>query len=496
MENAPAEGGLTVKAGIISFGKLVTSLSSLAAAAILSRFLSKTDYGTYRQVWLIYNTVAPVLILGLPVSVNYFVPRMKPSEQKALNLQTYLLLAALGLILSLLLFLGAPFVARSFDNAALTEMLRIFSLIPVLTLPTLYYQNLFICLNKARLAAEISILTGITQVGAVVVPVVLGYGIRTVFLSLVVFSVFQLVVVTYATFRPFVGGQKEWTKLLPIDQLKYAIPIGLSGIAGTLTQQVDKIMISTYFLAAQYAIYCNGATEVPLIDIITGSVTAVLMPEFVRVYENHDTQALIRIWNNAIRKVSLIILPTMLFLGVFATEALTFLFSEEYAASAGIFRIYLLALPLRVTNYAMLFMAMGRSGLVFRYSSYTLACNIALNFVLLKVVGFSGPAIGTVLTLYFTAALRLWKIAKLLRTPLPIVVPWRVLGKILSISVVAALPTVVFKVLSPFSNNILNLLVGGGIFGVFYVGGVTLLGALCVEDIRLIGQFFRQSWRK
>ena len=71
---------LTKKVGYISLGKGFISLSSIAIGAILSRFLTKESYGTYRQLWLLYNTLYPIISLRIPTSVNYFISQSSPSH--------------------------------------------------------------------------------------------------------------------------------------------------------------------------------------------------------------------------------------------------------------------------------------------------------------------------------------------------------------------------------------------------------------------------------
>ena len=52
---------LTFQTVVIAFGKIVVSTSSLGSGMLLSRYLSLEDYGTYRQVLLIYNLLFPFL---------------------------------------------------------------------------------------------------------------------------------------------------------------------------------------------------------------------------------------------------------------------------------------------------------------------------------------------------------------------------------------------------------------------------------------------------
>ena len=115
-ENMESNYSLSSKASIISLGTFAIALAHLIAAAFLSYSMSKTEYGAFRQVWLVFHTIIPILTLGLPLSINYFIPQMKARDQKALHLQTFLILTLTGFIVSLLFFFCAPLFSLWFNN--------------------------------------------------------------------------------------------------------------------------------------------------------------------------------------------------------------------------------------------------------------------------------------------------------------------------------------------------------------------------------------------
>jgi len=475
---------LTKKVGYITFGRTLASLSSIIAGAILSRYLTKDVYGTYRQLWLVYNTLYPLIALGIPTSVNYFIPQLQHKERTVFNTQTFAVLTFGGAILSAAFFFGASLIAGIFHNPALIPVARLFALVPLLTLPTLYYQNLFICLDRPILVAGLSAGLAFGRLVAVSTPLIMGYGLSGVLIGLLVFSFAQLFIVAYLMFRPFGLHFSSWEFGLLAQQFRYAFPIGIASVVGTLTKQLDKIVISSFFVASQYAVYANGAIEIPLIGIVTGSVTAVLMPEFVRLNVDGKSEQLVALWHSAIRKVALIILPVMIFLLIYAPEFLTLLFSSKYAESATIFRVYLLALPNRVTTFGTILLSIGLSRLVMRYSLYTLVLNVGLNYLLIKTVGFVGPAIGTVIAIYFVNYLQLRKIASVMSSSLRVIFPWRILTKSIVVALVAGGASIWPKVFYSHLPSLLELLYGGGTYVIVFIAGAIWSKALKKGDLK------------
>ena len=58
----------TAQAMWIGIGSLFSFLFAIVSSAILSRYLTKTEYGTYKQVLYVYTTLQSVFTLGLPLA--------------------------------------------------------------------------------------------------------------------------------------------------------------------------------------------------------------------------------------------------------------------------------------------------------------------------------------------------------------------------------------------------------------------------------------------
>src|SRR2546423_5679659 len=84
---SPARPSHSSSAAALAAGRLAASLLSLGSAMALARLLSHEQYGTYQQVWLVFNTVLPFVLFGLPSSVTYFVPQVDERDRKMIVVQ-------------------------------------------------------------------------------------------------------------------------------------------------------------------------------------------------------------------------------------------------------------------------------------------------------------------------------------------------------------------------------------------------------------------------
>ena len=94
----------TLQAFWLAIGNFSSFLLAIVSAAILSRYFSKTDYGTYRQVVYVYSTLLVIFTAGLPTVFSYFLPRYNLQQGKDIVLKVSRLLFYAGLLFSIFLF--------------------------------------------------------------------------------------------------------------------------------------------------------------------------------------------------------------------------------------------------------------------------------------------------------------------------------------------------------------------------------------------------------
>ncbi|MDC4227934.1 MAG: hypothetical protein MPW15_27820 [Candidatus Manganitrophus sp.] len=103
------------------FGRGLSSSFTFLIPIVLARFLAPAEYGTYKQIFLIYASLFSILPFGIIQSLYYFVPK-EPERMKAYLVQAFLFLQGSGLIA--LLFL-AFFGRASPASSAIPASLRI-----------------------------------------------------------------------------------------------------------------------------------------------------------------------------------------------------------------------------------------------------------------------------------------------------------------------------------------------------------------------------------
>jgi O-antigen/teichoic acid export membrane protein len=97
----------TVQTFWVSLGSLFSFGFAIVSSMIFSRYFLKEDYGTYKQVMYVYNTLLTVFTLGLPRAYSYFLPRVKETQAKSLIKRITFVFFAWSYIFNTLIYIFA-----------------------------------------------------------------------------------------------------------------------------------------------------------------------------------------------------------------------------------------------------------------------------------------------------------------------------------------------------------------------------------------------------
>lgn len=206
------------------------------------------------------------------------------------------------------------------------------------------------------------------------------------------------------------------TSFLP-EILKYALPLALSTMVGTLSINMDLLVIGKMMSTEEFAIYSNMAKELPF-NFLIMSFTDVVFPHIIRLKSEKNRVGLIRIYK-AYMEFG-IVSSWIMIAGAIACakDIVLVLYSDKYMSGIAIFYIYLLVSALRFTYHGMILSAYGESRKIFKYAIITLIINFFLNIILFYFLGVIGPAMATFIAVLIPAVLQLIESSRLMELPI------------------------------------------------------------------------------
>lgn len=461
----------------LSLAQVISTIISLISGIIFTRTLSVNDYATYLQTFLAYDFAVPLLTLGLPSVLYYFLPKANGNE-RGIVLDNLLLLFAMGLIFSFFLALGGTsLLSKRFNNPNLEQTLTWMVAYPLYTFPVILGPILVIK-DKIQLNTLYNVLTGLILTTSLIIACFWGHNYIYPILVRIIFPSILFPVTIYLSFKYL---EPHWVKPNLKNMwtmLKFGVPFGLASVLGTLTMQLGNLIVSLLSTPEQFAIYSTGAKEVPVIGIITGSIAVVIMAEMAEKCHKRDMDAALQLFRKASTYSATILFPTMLFLLLYANSFIQLLFSQKYEASTIPFRIFLLSLPIRIVFYGAAFIALGKTKLVLYRSFGDLTINLILCYLFVKLIGPNGAAISTILTLYiWSVPYNLFTLAKSFNCRISYIIPFDRLRWIALVSVASGILSSIFLILD-ISH-----------FQKFFLGGVIFFISYSILSLRFIPEY-------
>jgi O-antigen/teichoic acid export membrane protein len=399
----------------LGIGKALTAFSAILISVFLSRNLDYENYASYKQVFIIIKLATPFLVLGLRQTLFFYIPRDISNARKYLhiNLTASLFLAVL---FSVLFYFFQDQIISYFKNPLLALILPFIGIYFFfgLALPT--FDTVFVCLKQTKQLMLYSSASKFVLLLGVIMLVFLGFKNFDSFVKLqFALSVLFFVIGYYWISRLTIPTSESFAFRDVYAHIKFSIPLGVSVIMSALAYNLDKLIVVGTATQKEFAIYANGAMEIPLLGIVTGTLVSVLLPEFARNAQDKNFSKIIELWNYKLSKTAIVIFPVFAFLMVYAEEFMVTLYGPKYEESAVVFRIFLLLLPLRIANYESIFVAFGKNKLILFRTALEIVFLIVLAYILNKIIGFYGVAWAFVLvTLVWSLAYNFFTIARLL----------------------------------------------------------------------------------
>ena len=403
---------------------------------VLVRVFNQTQFGTYKQIFLIYSTFFGVAQLGMAESLYYFIPS-DPKNASRYIMNAVLVLLAAGLACLVILALSARWISGWMNNPELAPYLLLLGIYLLLTMASAVLEIMMIAHSRYLLAAISYGVSDALRALLFILPVLLLGRIQWLMIGAIAFAALRLAATGIYLYRSY-GGFPRPDRAIFAKQLSYVIPFELAIIVEIVYMNLHQYFVSYHFDAATFAIYSVGILQIPIVDFIGNPACNVMMVNMSKRIREGSHAAVLSLWQDTTRKLALIFFPLAGLLMICAREIITFLFTARYAASVPIFIVWSSAIVLSI------FQVDG----VLRVYAATRAL-LAMNLARLAVIAlilnwflfhFSmiGAVLATILTLLVAKAIGLGIAKKRMHASLRSLAPWKNLGSILGASIASA----------------------------------------------------------
>lgn len=439
---------------------------------MLARFRTLEEYGTYSSLLLVINLFISLLMLGLPNSINYFLARAESDSEKRRFLSVYYTAGTvLSFLIGVLLVLCVPLIQLYFENNAIGKFWYFLALYPWASIISNSIENILVVYQRVRLLMVCKLVSSAAMLLSVLLVQLFGYGFKAYMI------IFMIVNAVYAL-SAYLLTQHLCGRLRPIIDMQliktiltFSLPIGLATMVGTLSIEIDKLLIGLLMDTKQLAIYTNAAKELPL-TIVSASITAVLLPRAAVLIKKDRVGDAVKLWKVSTELSFIIIALFTAGVVTYAKDVLTLLYSEKYLPGVNVFRIYTVILLLRCAYFGLILNAIGQTKKILLCSVYNLVLNALLNPLFYYIFGIVGPALATFVSVLILQIHQLKYTASETKISFSNVFPWKSVGIILLINAAFSAAFYFIKQLLPlqrFMGELAESLLLGAVWAALYL---------------------------
>jgi O-antigen/teichoic acid export membrane protein len=456
-------GRLTRKALILGIGRAGVVASTFLVAVLLSRWWPTEMYGEFRQLRLMVY-IAALLDLGLPLGLLQATSGLSANDRREAFHRGFSLAFAAGLLVAT----GMTLYGILFTEGALLAALPFAGIMVAATIPSAALESALVVDDRHVRASVISGSTALAGVAATVVTLILGGEIAAVFACLAGAALLRVAILWHMSGV----GLPALPNAASIPLAKLGLKVSANQLLGRLSAQIDQVVVISLFSATTFAQYANGAWEVPFMAVFFGAITSAALPEMSDHWKAGRVTDMVGVWHGAMTRAAWIVLPLWVWAWIWAPELIRILFSAKYEAAIPVFRIYLLALPVRVAIFSAILIAAEETRVLLRGAAIDVGVNITLSLVLAMSIGWLGPAIATVAGTLAQVAYYLYALSRRLGIGPVRIVPWMPIISIAAAASFAVMPTILLRKL--MTGDVM-LVIASSLFAAIIAGGIFLL---------------------
>ena len=476
----------------LTISNAVNTFILIVIAMIAVRYLSKQSYGIYLQITFLLYVTGMVLQFGIPRSIYYFIPRV--ANKKKFVFHTFLIINAMGLVALPIAIFGREKISILLNNSDLLVGLSFLAFYIFLSTNRLIYRSVLLSTNNGKKLALTETIISILFFVSIAIPLFLHLDLQGIFWGLLIYYAFQYMITFHLALKNTEGDFSEIAHSECFaEQLKYILPLGMLSLVDLFAESMDRFIISFFMGTVNFALYDRGALRIPVISGLCVTAGAVIMPKLTEYYKNNEIEKLLDIWHVSIEKVALIVFPCFVFFLIYAKQVITLLYTDSFADSVIIFRIYLFLLLFGITIYGNIFNASNRNTYFLYITIITVLLNTPLGILMVKLYGNMGPAVARVTAYTIQCLISIIAIKYILHIQFKDVFPWKVLLQLMLCSFASGIiPAFLESVLN--LRKIFELMIGFPIYFFSFYFIATSFGLIKQEDQDTIFKWTGISW--
>ena len=439
---------------------------------VMARLLSPSDYGITALPGVFLAIAAVFQDSGMAGALI-----RKPEIEEKDYSTLFLYSIGVGTFMYAVLFLISPYIAAYFNTPILTSLIRVTALTflwgPISTVQYVILKRKL----DFKTPTKISIITKAFSAIVGITMAYMGYGLWALVISGVFSSFFGLIVIVWVVkWYPRTGWSRESFNYL----WGYGNKMLASSLLDTAYNNITPVFVAKYYSPADLGVY-NRSQNYAIMPSqnITGVIQNVTFPVLSKMQDNDEYLA--RNYRRMLKTTAFIVFPLMMLLAGLARPLILTMITAKWEACIILLQLMCFSMmwyPIHAINLNLL-QVKGRTDLFFRLEVIKkiiglsiLIVTLPLGLVVFCIGGIISSLVCLVVNTYYTGKLINVGYLKQMRDLFPTLFLSLVLfGVILALN-------------QFISNYLLQILVGGTVGSLVYLGGAFLFKFDELNDVK------------
>ena len=439
---------------------------------VMARLLSPSDYGITALPGVFLAIAAVFQDSGMAGALI-----RKPEIEEKDYSTLFLYSIGMGILMYAALFFASPYIASYFETPVLIPLVRVTALTflwgPITTVQYVILKRKL----DFKTPTKISIATKVFSAIVGITMAYMGYGLWALVISGVLSGFLNLILIVWAVrWYPRTGWSNESFKYL----WGYGNKMLASSLLETAYSNITPLFVAKYYSPADLGVY-NRARNYAIMPSqnVTGVIQNVTFPVLSKMQD--DDESLARNYRRMLKTTAFVVFPLMMLLAGLARPLILTMITAKWEACIILLQLLCFSLmwyPIHAINLNLL-QVKGRTDLFFRLEVIKkiiglsiLIVTLPLGLVVFCIGGIISSLVCLVVNTYYTGKLINVGYLKQMRDLFPTLFLSLVLfGVILALN-------------QFISNYLLQILVGGTVGSLVYLGGAYLFKFDELNDVK------------
>ena len=399
--NTSLKPELVSKAAFLYASTIAGAVFSYIALFFATRFVGETGYGILAFALSFSGVFLFITDFGLGTS---HVKKVSEGEDLQSCLSVFLfvrlaLVAAFATIVLSALFLWQDILGQGFETADTQLVILIILLYYVQSSITYVFTQTFLAQRDVVRAQAIALVDVASRAIATLLVIALNWGIVGLACTYAVEGFVALAVALFLARGRLPKIRLSAVKKTLVKQYaRFAAPIAVTGIFGTVALYGDKILIQYSSIdSAETGIYFACQRVLSFYLVLSPVIASVAYPAFSQLNaKKQGRESISMMTTSMIRYLLIATIPMMFFLIAFSGDILSIFLSSSFATGATAFAILAIgySIGLTISPFSSQILGMGMSGTYGKYMMTSTIVMIVLDVILIPSSLFSIPLVG------------------------------------------------------------------------------------------------------